>query len=213
MARHLPLRTATAAQLQQALAEVFRKYGTLSAEKIPWQQLEMEVEAVMQREAAAAFALLFIAAVDDDPGLGLLLPSAGVQGEAAALAYGAQRGRLVSSPLIRNLQDAVARGRGLADVATVARAEGIAITEVTRTVTAAEDTAYGLGRKAAGLQGQQDGVWHIDPMVANCPVCVDLDGTHRAVWGLQFPAGPPDPHPKCQCWIEWVPLAVKNPAE
>lgn len=211
MAEHAALRTATAGQLQQALAEVFTKYGKLEAEKIPWQQLEYEVQAVMQRETTAAFALLFMATVDDDPGLGLLLPSAALQGEAAALTYGAQSGRLVAVPLVRNLQDAVARGRGLADVATVARAEGIAVTEVTRTITAAEGSAYGLGRKAAGLQGDQDGIWRIER--GACPVCVELDGTHRDVWSIPFPSGPPSPHPHCQCWIDWLPLAVGNPAE
>jgi hypothetical protein len=37
-----------------------------------------------------------------------------------------------------------------------------------------------------------------------CPTCEGLNGTVRSFWERFFPDGPPTPHPRCKCYVEYA---------
>lgn len=81
-----------------------------------------------------------------------------------------------------------------------ARAESIAITEITRTITAAEQ---GLAAYMLAMQlGTPRNTWHTAGDERVCDVCGPLDGTGPEGYGAVSISGPPA-HPRCRCWLEW----------
>lgn len=79
------------------------------------------------------------------------------------------------------------------------RAKTIAISEVTMAHQTGEDIAWRWLKKA-GVK--LDGIWRCE---ANpCKHCKRMNGKRSKYWRRFFPAGPPSPHPSCQCWIEHV---------
>lgn len=206
MAEHAGSRESTVGQITGAIATLFVKYGQIAGEPIPWSTFEAELQAALQEELTAAFVIIWLLTVEDDPGLGLLLPQAAMLGDAAGSSYAAGRSTTLAGLVISSLRDGTSQGRPLAELATPARAGSIAITETTGVIHAAETGAYGLGRRAAGLSGKQEGTWRCEE--GACEICSPLDGVSREVWEAEFPDGPPSPHPRCQCWVDWEPLAV-----
>ena len=77
------------------------------------------------------------------------------------------------------------------------RAKAIAITEVTFGHQDGEDTALKYLR-AAGAKVK--GIWRSLPTA--CDVCRKMNGKPEKYWRRFYPAGPPSPHPACNCWIE-----------
>jgi len=78
-----------------------------------------------------------------------------------------------------------------------ARAESIAVTEVTSAFSAAE-SQYAKRLRDAGIEIQERWLTAEDDRV--CPICAPLDHTLKPVWGQQFPGGPPA-HPNCRCAV------------
>lgn len=216
MADHNGIRAQSEQQLATAIERVFDRYGAVEVERIPWSELENELAAVIQEETAAAFALIWLAMLDEDPGLGLLMPAhAPDLARAAGGQYAAGRARDVAAGFVSGAREQVSRKAAAGvvpadiwrEIATPGRAERIAVTETTKTITEAETAVYRDGRGAAGLTGKQLGVWHTAEDEGVCPTCRPLDGTPRETWERVLPGGPPA-HPNCRCWIEWEPLAV-----
>lgn len=92
-------------------------------------------------------------------------------------------------------------GKGLRDrldrIFNPARAEAMTTTEVTMAVTMAGESFDNLtDRDRTGDR------WftRLDDRV--CPVCLPLHGTSRAMWGEDYPNGPPA-HPYCRCRIQY----------
>lgn len=87
---------------------------------------------------------------------------------------------------------------------TPARAETIAVTEVTRATTAAEAAIAAvlvtMGADDGGVE--LDPVWYTALDERVCPVCAPLHGTGRAIWARVTASGPPA-HPHCRCWLTW----------
>jgi SPP1 gp7 family putative phage head morphogenesis protein len=76
-----------------------------------------------------------------------------------------------------------------------ARASNIAITETTRAASQAT-VEY---RKYLSQRGvMMERVWNTDADDRVCPICGPLNGKTDAVWGAEFPDGPPA-HPRCRC--------------
>lgn len=81
------------------------------------------------------------------------------------------------------------------------RAAGIAVTEVTRSMSHGEIAAADRFELETGRE--LIAIWRTAKDSKVCPVCYPLEGTRRQVWGDKFPLGPPA-HPKtCRCFIEW----------
>jgi hypothetical protein len=78
------------------------------------------------------------------------------------------------------------------------RIEGVAIDETTRARHAGGEAGV---EATVGLSDED--IWRCDWRHDNvCEICSPLDGMPRSVWELRFPDGPPDPHPRCRCWID-----------
>lgn len=80
------------------------------------------------------------------------------------------------------------------------RIEGVAVDETT----AARHSGGEAGVEATvGLA--DDDKWRCDwKRDKVCEICAPLDLTPRSVWEAQFPEGPPTPHHRCRCWIEYA---------
>jgi hypothetical protein len=79
-----------------------------------------------------------------------------------------------------------------------ARANMIAVTEVTRAYSAATNQYQGM---ALDYGVEMRRVWFTlrDSLV--CPICGPLHGMPESVWEIQYPDGPPA-HPNCRCSTE-----------
>jgi hypothetical protein len=76
----------------------------------------------------------------------------------------------------------------LAPVFSPARAELIAVTEITRAASAGVE----LTRKEIAKAGIEMGrVWQMNNDELTCPVCGGLNGKSEADWNRQYPDGPP----------------------
>jgi len=103
---------------------------------------------------------------------------------------------------------------GMSDV----RAEGIAITTTTGTVSAGERwLAAEFNRQGTGSGASRDGggpfggggtgeqlvpFWHTEQDGLVCNICRPLHGQPEEVWSIVAPAGP-EAHPRCRCWLRW----------
>jgi hypothetical protein len=79
------------------------------------------------------------------------------------------------------------------------RIKNIAITEVTLAHQTGEDIAWRWLKKA-GVK--LEGIWRCESNP--CKHCKRMNGKKSKYWRRFFPAGPPSPHPSCQCWIEHI---------
>jgi hypothetical protein len=87
--------------------------------------------------------------------------------------------------------------QALAPVFGPARAEMIAVTEITRAASAGVE----LTRKEIAKAGIEMGrVWQTNNDELTCPVCGGLNGKPEAEWNRQYPDGPPA-HPNCRCAV------------
>jgi hypothetical protein len=46
-------------------------------------------------------------------------------------------------------------------------------------------------------------IWKTEEDKGVCPTCEPLNGTPRSYWGRFFPLGPPTPHSRCRCHVEY----------
>ena len=82
-----------------------------------------------------------------------------------------------------------------------ARADKIAITETTRSITAGEFGVVGMA-VSLGLMSGDEAIWVTaeDEMV--CEECEPLNDQPMEVWSVVCPAGPPA-HPNCRCELDY----------
>lgn len=81
------------------------------------------------------------------------------------------------------------------------RAQAIAVTEVTRAVTAGEDWARAFAVAVLLLEPPKR-IWHTAGDDLVCPVCEPLDGEPEERWSVDIPFGPPA-HPYCRCYLDY----------
>lgn len=124
--------------------------------------------------------------------------------------WAANHAGLVGDRLLKNVQEryaqllaAVAVGQAqpddIGDLVTPQRAEGIAITEVTRAFQAGIEGAVKAFEAQHGVRVEK--FWQTKRDAKVCPICGPLDGQPKVVWGLLFPDGPPA-HPFCRCHLK-----------
>jgi hypothetical protein len=86
------------------------------------------------------------------------------------------------------------------------QADKIAVTEVTRAITAGE--RYVVGNNPPGSEYDMETgiltrpIWVTSQDERVCTVCRPLDGTTEEVWSETAPGGPPA-HPRCRCYLLW----------
>lgn len=133
----------------------------------------------------------------------------------AAQEYTKQRSAKVAKDVADSIQLAVAEVRAVAaetkqldEIAdrlkktldkqlSVDRAQSIAITEITYTISAADDSAarYIETRRPVQLPP----IWFTQDDERVCPVCGPLHLKGPVAWAHMFPGGPPA-HVRCRCW-------------
>lgn len=79
-----------------------------------------------------------------------------------------------------------------------ARAEGIAVTEITRA--AAEGSRVAIEVARAGGYNLEP-VWHTNRDELVCDICGPNDNKPESEW--QQVSGPPPAHPRCRCWVTY----------
>lgn len=79
------------------------------------------------------------------------------------------------------------------------RMSRVAITETTGAIHTAAEEAI-----AATVGLSDEDIWHTSEMENVCTKCKPLNNKPRRVWAIDYPLGPPSPHPECNCWIEYV---------
>lgn len=82
-----------------------------------------------------------------------------------------------------------------------ARADKIAITETTRSITAGEYGVVGMA-VGLGLMSGDEAVWVTAEDELVCEECAPLNEQPQDVWSLVSPAGPPL-HPNCRCTLDY----------
>lgn len=158
-----------------------------------------------QDETAAAIVILLLAAFEESAAR--MFTAAGVEFDpgrlrAAAEQWAAAYASRLSAQIIANTMTGVGGTAGLVAVLGPARAEGIAITEITKAATTAERAAAGV-LVAGGMTAKIVAVWKTSEDAAVCKICSPLNDQPEDVWSLQVPSGPPA-HPRCRCWLDWV---------
>lgn len=73
-----------------------------------------------------------------------------------------------------------------------------AVDETTRARHAGSEEAI---ENTVGLS--EEDIWRTEDDSSVCPICRPLDGKPRSYWARFFPEGPPDPHARCRCFIEY----------
>lgn len=86
------------------------------------------------------------------------------------------------------------------------RAQLIAQTETTIAHQAGEDAAW--SRMEADGVATLEGYWRCERNA--CEFCLLVKDMPSKKWRKVYPAGPPSPHPSCQCWIEHKRKEVKS---
>ena len=82
-----------------------------------------------------------------------------------------------------------------------ARADKIAITETTRSITAGEFGVVGMA-VGLGLMSGDEAVWQTAEDELVCDECAPLNEQPQDVWSLVAPAGPPL-HVNCRCTLDY----------
>lgn len=122
-----------------------------------------------------------------------------------AAAYAKQLATEIAATTADGVEQAIRKAResGMAADAywvglfSPARAESIAVTETTRSITAGERRLIDRYSQRVGgdIAPLAIAVWQVEDMSA-CPVCLKLNGTPEEAWGETFRDGPPA-HPRC----------------
>jgi hypothetical protein len=76
------------------------------------------------------------------------------------------------------------------------RAESIAVTEITRAYSQAENLSQQMLRDM-GLETVR--IWNTAHDEIVCPICWPLNQTKEDEWGTEYSDGPPA-HPRCRCF-------------
>lgn len=95
-------------------------------------------------------------------------------------------------------------------VLSPARAQTIATTETTQTITAGREYASKEVERKTGEPLSR--VWQTSEDERTCYLCAPLHNTKEDNWGAEYPEGPPQPHPNCRCWLAYFP-AGQEPAQ
>lgn len=83
------------------------------------------------------------------------------------------------------------------------RAEKIAATELTRSISTGERSA--MAWIESQTSGRSKSLWYTAADERVCAVCGPLHGQRDELWREKFPDGPPA-HPNCRCYLQWQPL-------
>lgn len=208
-------------QLAPLFADQYdRAVAAKSADVIPWSQFQAELDSVMQDELQSVFEAAGAALPIGDT----LTLDQGAFGQAAEQ-WSAGMARELSTQVIETSKQMASdawtlstTNTGKLDKQRIAEAlaliflapsriESIAITEVTRAVSAGERAVVLLFPEAE--RAQLKPIWHTEEDARVCQVCRPFDGHGEIVYGPESPGGPPA-HPRCRCWLEWVPAEVSN---
>lgn len=207
--------TSIVGQLAPIFADQYERAAAApSAELIPYGEFQAEMQAAMQSELAAVF---------QAAGAALLIGNALVFSQGAfedtADQWAAGMAKELSDQVVETSRRMAADAWGLAAGANgqidkqrlaealaliflaPSRLESIAITEVTRAVSAGEQAVILLFPTAE--RSQLVPVWRTEEDARVCPICRPFDGRGENVYGASSPGGPPA-HPRCRCWLEWV---------
>lgn len=198
-------RTTIERRISRRLAALLR---AILAGELPLEALAAQVADLLTSELSLTFSKSFNS-LGDLIGTLTNQPQAA---EALSRQYSVARATSVAKDLAANIASDLADGREPAAFLTPARAESIAVSEVTIAVTTAETTARNTAATGVAELVQADvpvndgmiAVW-IDSGLANvCPICSALDRQTEDEWRDRFPFGPPA-HPNCNCHLEYVP--------
>jgi hypothetical protein len=192
----LPTRDRRERELKAAVLAVLEDFAARSPGAVDWIAMTDRLTQVVRgplvkayRDAAAAMVAGLDVEFDIDANAGRW-----VDGYAPALANevaGSTRAQMAELA-----DDAAA----VAALFAMPRAEGIAITEVTRAVSAAELGVVSVAQAATGKR--MIGIWQTERDARVCPVCRPLDQTRPEVWQRTAPSGPPA-HPRCRCFLRY----------
>lgn len=87
--------------------------------------------------------------------------------------------------------------------------DNIATTEVTRAVSSGSE--YAAAMWFLLMAQPAEAYWHTSLDKRVCPVCSKLSNKPRSYWSLVAPQGPPV-HPRCRCWIDYIPGGIRRAA-
>jgi hypothetical protein len=195
------------AELAAALLLLFQDYD--DATQIDWAVLQGELEAILGRHLADTYRASFEQLRDqlelDLSDADLEQGGTGLDAKATDWAdkYSSELAALIVANTQGKLQEQQAAGEeiDLGDQFDEARADRIAITETTRSITAGEfgvvSTAIGLG-----LMTGNEAIWQTAEDELVCEECAPLNGQPQDVWSLEAPAGPPL-HVNCRCELDY----------
>lgn len=201
-------------RLRKALEELFAKLAPEIADKLAKGEVptDEELSAAFQRviepqlvEAATAEGLRLAAEVQVqfDPAM----VNAAMVEWASSYSYEMVRG--LTDTTRKTLQNAISKfastpgmTRGeleklLEPAFGAARAEAIAVTEVTRAYSASQST-YQEQLAEMGIPMQKVWVTNNDEIARQCPICWPKHMKPEAQWKEEFPGGPPG-HVRCRC--------------
>ena len=193
-------RTKHEEELAAALLLVFEDYEDDGSD-IDWPAFQADLEAALGPTLTAAYQDAFerlLSTMRADLGDVSIADRAKVWSDNYA--------RELATLIVSNTRTAVV-GAGALDTSgqfDEDRAAKIAITEVTRAVTAGEYAAI-TGMLALGLVTAEDAepIWHTCEDDRVCKDCQPLHGQSRDVWIYSAPMGPPL-HPRCRCWLDYA---------
>ncbi|MHC4445227.1 MAG: phage minor head protein [Planctomycetota bacterium] len=147
----------------------------------------------------------------------LLIPLAGVHEEAGgqlagqvgydpqgdwlsqkSAGWAGARVKELSQQMVATSKEMLGEGASPGEVFSKERADMVAITEITRSITMGELAILLV------LAQEQNRIfltfWYTQLDERVCPVCAPLHSTERAFWQLAIPGGPPA-HPHCRCYL------------
>lgn len=208
---------ALAAEIAAILADLEGRIAR--GEIFYWLDVQREIAAKLEAELTAVFLIIFLMMADE--GLSNLQALADSVGRAWAKRHADK----LASYLAGNLSRELARGIEASRVLSPARAERLAITEVTRAITAAETEARRANAELMRRRGESVDVPSMGPLDVGdglvpvwitvkedllpgdspvCPVCLPLHKKPYPAWKNRFPNGTPA-HEHCRCHLEYVP--------
>ena len=209
-----------------ALMAIFRDMRsaiTADAAGADYQRFQERLQSTLEDEIAAIYLLIMMRMTEwaeSSPYITEPLPT-GFATPAAN--YASDRAQTLAAEITSRLESEVAQikrqfapiediARQLADHLDTAlaehRAQRIAVTEITRATSFAEDEVRQRVERRAPVRLQF--IWYTQDDERVCPVCGPLHMKGEIAWALRFPSGPPA-HPNCRCYKEQslVPAAVR----
>lgn len=188
------------------LAAFDQAKGQAEGAGVNWGTFESSIEAQAKKDLDMAFVAVYLFMLDDST------VSAG--GMRFASSWSSEASKRIATDLTLKSRLRLDNGAAPGSVFSSQRAAGIAATETTRLVTAAETAARRevASRKTDAGDGREGGegpldvgdglavFWFTERDGRVCEICEPLHRQPYEVWRLVFPDGPPG-HPNCRCWV------------